>query len=107
MKVPENWDIRDSRDSTRVTLAEMPDSGERKLEETVSSLIEVKGGSYQTSKFLIQTFSCLKELQGQKWRRHGKKGCPVTNPTWDPSYGGWAPRLDTVTDAMLCLEMGA
>ena len=29
----------------------------------------------------------------------------MTGPTWDPSHGG-TPRPDTVTDAMMCLQMG-
>jgi hypothetical protein len=28
----------------------------------------------------------------------------MTGPIWDPSH---APRLDTITDAMICLHMGA
>jgi hypothetical protein len=30
----------------------------------------------------------------------------MTGPTWDPSHGR-APRPDTITDAMMCLQMGA
>ena len=33
------------------------------------------------SKFLFQNCSCLKEQQGQKWRRNCRKGCPVTRTT--------------------------
>jgi hypothetical protein len=38
------------------------------------------------------------------------KGNPMTGPTWDLAHGGqvWgAPRPDTTTDAMLCLQTGA
>ena len=30
----------------------------------------------------------------------------MTGPTWDPSHG-WAPNLNTITDAMLYLQIGA
>jgi hypothetical protein len=33
------------------------------------------------SKFLVQSCSCLKELQGQKRGRDGKKGFSMTHPT--------------------------
>jgi hypothetical protein len=36
-KVPEAWDARGSQDSMTMTLAEMPNSGETELEETISS----------------------------------------------------------------------
>jgi hypothetical protein len=39
-----------------------------------------------------------------KTERRFRKGGP--GPTCDPSEGK-APRLDTVTDAMLCLQTGA
>jgi hypothetical protein len=53
------------------------------------------------SETLIQ--NCLKELQGQKWRRDCVKGDPVTGPSWDSSQGE-ASRPDTVTEAMVCLQ---
>ena len=55
------------------------------------------------SNTLTQNCSCLKELQGQKWRSDRGKEGPVT---WDPSQGN-APRPDTITDSMVCLQTGA
>ena len=48
----------------------------------------------------------VSDLQGQKWRRDTGKGGPVTSPNWDPSQGE-APRTDTITNAMVCLQTGA
>jgi hypothetical protein len=31
--------------------------------------------------------SCLKKLQGQKWRGAWRKECPATGPKWDPAQG--------------------
>jgi hypothetical protein len=45
-------------------------------------------------------------MQRQKWSRDWRNGQPVTGSTWDPSYG-WAAILDTITDAMLCFQIGA
>ena len=59
------------------------------------------------SKFLNQNWSCLNELQGQKWRRDWRKGHPKTFPTWNPSHEEEAPRLDPINDAMVCLHTGA
>ena len=39
---------------------------------------------------------CLKELQGQKWRRDQGKDGPVTGPTWDPAQGE-APSPEIIT----------
>jgi hypothetical protein len=39
------------------------------------------------SKALTHNCSCLKELQGQKWRKVWEKGVPVTGPSWDPAQG--------------------
>jgi hypothetical protein len=36
-KVPESWEVRDSRDSMVVTFNEMPNSGERELVDTTST----------------------------------------------------------------------
>jgi hypothetical protein len=36
-KVPEIWKVRESKDSMRMTLAKMPNSGELELEESTSS----------------------------------------------------------------------
>jgi hypothetical protein len=35
--VPETWKVRDSKDSMGVTLAKMPNTGERELGESTSS----------------------------------------------------------------------
>jgi hypothetical protein len=59
--------------------------------------------------------SCLKELQDQKLRRGRRKkqsneiylidiDISLIGPTWDISHGG-APGLDTITDAIMCLQM--
>jgi hypothetical protein len=40
------------------------------------------------SKFL----TCLKELEGQKWKRDRRKGDAVTGPTWDP-FHGWGHQV--------------
>ena len=29
----------------------------------------------------------------------------MTGPTWNPSHGGWAPRPDAVTDAMMVIGL--
>jgi hypothetical protein len=58
------------------------------------------------SKTLTQNCSCLKELQGQKQGRDWEKGNPETGPTWY-SHQGKAPRPNTITTAMLCLQTGA
>ena len=61
--------------------------------------IKWKGGVViPQSKTLTQNCSCIKELQGQKWRRDWEKGGPVTSPNWGPAQGE-APRPDTITDA--------
>jgi hypothetical protein len=56
------------------------------------------GVAIPQSKTLTQNCSCIKELQGQKWRRDWEKGGPVTSPNWGPAQGE-APRPDTITDA--------
>jgi hypothetical protein len=43
--------------------------------------------------------SCLKELQGQKWRGARGKGDPVTVPKWNPAQGE-VPRPDTIIESM-------
>jgi len=70
--VPETWEVRESQDSKRGTLDEMPYSGERELIEPTSSrnMGHHKGWScYPPVKALTHNCSCLKELQGWKWRR--------------------------------------
>jgi hypothetical protein len=64
-------DLGDERFSLGVTLAKMPNIREKELEESTSRLF-LKWRDRVTkpqSKFLTQNCSCLKELQGQKWRR--------------------------------------
>jgi hypothetical protein len=65
--------MSDSQDSKGGTLDERPYSGERELEESTSSRKTghqlLDGVAISPSKILTQNFSCLKELQGQKWRR--------------------------------------
>jgi hypothetical protein len=94
-----------------LTFEEMPNSGERKFVESTSSRKtgpQVEGwGCYPTvKKTLTQNWSYLKELQGKKWKRHWRKGGPVTDQTWDPSQGE-APSPDTITDADRSLQTGA
>jgi hypothetical protein len=71
--VPETWEVRDSQDSKGGTLDEMPNSGERECVKFTSSRktgYQVEGwGCHPTVKTLTQNCSCLKELQGWKWKR--------------------------------------
>jgi hypothetical protein len=62
--------VRDSKDSKGMTLDEMPDSKERELIEPTSSRKighQVKG-RFTIPQSLTHNCSCLKELQGLKWR---------------------------------------
>jgi hypothetical protein len=65
--------VRDVQDSKGGTLDEIPYNGERKPSESTS--IERQGIRWKDEvaipqlKILTQNCSCLKELQGQKWRR--------------------------------------
>ena len=74
------------------------------------SLVNIHGPPFETRasifKILTQNCSCLKEIQGQKWSRHWRKGHPVIRPTWDPSYA-CSPSPDTITEAMLCVQTRA
>jgi hypothetical protein len=69
------------------TLDEMPDSRERELIEPTSSRKtghQVRDGAAIPQSYLSHNCSCLKELQGWKWRgARGKEG-PVIGPKWDP-----------------------
>ena len=56
-------------------------------------------GCHPTVKTLTHNCSCLKELQGWKWRGAWGKEGPVTGPKWDPAQGE-VPRPDTITEAM-------
>jgi hypothetical protein len=64
--------VRDSQDSKGGTLDKMPYSGERELVELISSRKTGHqmrdGGCHPTVKTLIHKYSCLKDLQGWKWR---------------------------------------
>ena len=90
-KVQETWKVRDSQNSIGVTLDEMPNSGERELEESTSSRLngpQEEGCCCQASvKISDKKCSYLKELQGQKWRRDRGKGGPMTGPTGDLPHG--------------------
>jgi hypothetical protein len=69
--VPETWEERDSQDSERRTLDEMPYLGEREHVVPTSSRKtghQVRDDVAITVKTLTQNCSCLKELQGWKWR---------------------------------------
>jgi hypothetical protein len=72
-------------------LDEMPYSRERQLVELASSRKTghpVRDGvALPQSKTLTHNCSCLKELQGQRWRRARGKGVPATGPKWDPAHG--------------------
>ena len=66
---PETWEVRDSQDSKGGTLDEMPDSREGELIEPTSSRKtghQGRGGVAIPQSHL--NCSCLKELQGWKWR---------------------------------------
>jgi hypothetical protein len=68
------------------------------------------GVTNSQSNSLAQNCSCIKELQGQKWRRESRKGGPVIGPTWDQTHSGvvrGAPKPNTITDAIMCLQTGA
>jgi hypothetical protein len=58
------------------------------------------------SKSLTQNCFCLKELQGQKWRRAWGKGGQVTDRSCDIAQGK-APKPDTVAGAVVCVQRGA
>jgi hypothetical protein len=64
--------MRDSQYSLGITLVKMPNNGERELSLPPADRQGLKWRGRVTnpqSKFLTQNCSCLKELQGQKWRR--------------------------------------
>jgi hypothetical protein len=56
------------------------------------------------SKFLTQKCSCLKELAVTKLEKSLRESWSC--PTGHPPHGK-TPRPDTITDAMMCLQMGA
>jgi hypothetical protein len=57
------------------------------------------GGGHPPVTPLTHNCSCLKELQGWKWRGTWGKEGPATGPKWDPAQGE-VPRPDTITEAM-------
>ena len=71
--VTNTWEVGDSQDSKGGALDEMPDSGEGELVEPTSGRKtghQRRGGvAISQSKTLTHNCSCLKELQGQNWRR--------------------------------------
>jgi hypothetical protein len=58
---------------------------------------------HPTVKTLIHICSCLKELQGWKWRGAWEKEGPLTDPKQDPPQKE-VPRPDTITGAMDCSQ---
>lgn len=71
----------------------MSNSGERELVQPTSSrktgIKWTNGVAIPQSKTLTQNFTCLKEQQGQTWRRDWGKGGPVT------SNFGFISRVDS------------
>jgi hypothetical protein len=68
---PETWEVRDSQDSNGGTLDEMLDSRVRELIEPTSQEDRTSSegwGCHPTVTSLTHNCSCLKELQGWKWR---------------------------------------
>jgi hypothetical protein len=86
--VPDTWEVTDSQVSNGGTLDEMPYSGERQLLNPTFSRKtghQVRDGfTIPQSKTLTHNCSCLKELQGWKWRRAWGKEGPGTGPNKDP-----------------------
>ena len=60
---------------------------------------QMREGGIPQSLTLTHNCSCLKELQGWKWRGACGKEGPATGPKWDPSQGQF-PRPETITEAM-------
>ena len=86
-KAPNTWEVRDSWDSKGGTLDEMSYSRERKLKEPTSSRktgYQMREEGHPIVTTLMYNCSCLKELQGWKWR--GKK-VPGTGPKCDSVQG--------------------
>ena len=110
-KVPETWKVRDSQDTLGVTLAQMPKIGRRNLKSLPP--VDRQGLKWRDrvtnlqSKILTQNCSCLKELQGQKWRRDSRKGGPMIVPNLGSnSWRGTKARhyyqcFDVLTDSSL------
>jgi hypothetical protein len=77
-----------------VTVAKIPNIDEREIKSKSPPPVDIQGlkeryrVTNSQSKFLTQNCSCLKELQGQQWRRDLRKGGPMTTPTWNPCFRG-------------------
>jgi hypothetical protein len=84
--------VRDSQDLKGGTLYEMPYSGERELVEPTSSKKtghQVRDGvTIPQSKTLTHSCSCMKDLQGWKWRRAWGKGDSAIGSKRDQLKGG-------------------
>jgi hypothetical protein len=67
--------VRESQDLKGGTLDEMPNNEERELVDSTSSRktgykVERDGVTIPQSKILTRSYTCLKELQGQRWGRN-------------------------------------
>jgi hypothetical protein len=62
-------------------------------------------GCHPTIKTLTHNCSCLKELQGWKWRGAWGKGGPVTSSKWELAQGK-VPMPDIITEAKECSQKG-
>ena len=79
------------------------------VDNTTEEMDTLGKQNIKSKKFLVQKnhkCSCLKGLQGQKWRRAWGKGGQVTGSNWKPTQEE-APRPDTITEAMECTQKGA
>jgi hypothetical protein len=63
-------------------------------------------GSHPTVTSLTHNYSCLKELQGWKWRETWGKEDLIRGPKWDPDQGEVVPRLDTIPEALESTQKG-
>ena len=82
----------------------MPNRGEREIVESSSSRKtdhQVEGWGCHP---IVKTVTVQKNCRDKNWEE--TEGGPVTSPNWDPSQEE-APRPDTTTDAMVCLQTGA
>ena len=82
--------MRDSKDSKRGTLDEIPNSRERELVESISSRKtehQVEGwGCHTTAKSSDPELLLSKRIAGAEIERRLKRGS-VTDPNWDPAWG--------------------
>jgi hypothetical protein len=93
-KVPDTWNGRGSQDTLRITLAEIPNKGEREPVETITrgeAWPLVEGWIHPPfSKNLTENCSCLKEIQGQRVDQGMKE-----RPSRDSSKWGFIPYVVT------------